>query len=58
MYMYLTSHFRGVGKGGGRGGGGGWSYDPPFLGATFIHFLYKVLGLEISAKLTILKINI
>ena len=26
-------------KGGGRGG----SDDPPFLGANFIHFLYKVL---------------
>ena len=27
------------------GGGGGGSDDPPpFLGAHFIHFLYKVLG--------------
>ena len=26
------------------GGGGGRSDDPPFLGANFIHFLYKVLG--------------
>ena len=30
---------RGVGK-----GGSGGSDDPPFLGANFIHFLYKVLG--------------
>ena len=28
----------------GRGGGSGGSDDPPFLGANFIHFLYKVLG--------------
>ena len=30
---------RGVGTGGSEG-----SDDPPFLGANFIHFLYKVLG--------------
>ena len=30
---------RGVGRGGSEG-----SDDPPFLGANFIHFLYKVLG--------------
>ena len=29
---------RGVGRGGSEG-----SDDPPFLGANFIHFLYKVL---------------
>ena len=33
--------FRGVGKG---GGGSEGSDDPPFLGAKFIHFLYKALG--------------
>ena len=32
---------RGVGRG---GGGSEGSDDPPFLGANFIHFLYKVLG--------------
>ena len=37
--------YRGVGKGGSRG-----SDDPPFLGANFIHFLYKVLGLRSMQK--------
>ena len=31
-------------RGVGRGGGAEGSDDPPFLGANFIHFLYKVLG--------------
>ena len=30
--------------GGGGGGESEGSDDPPFLGANFIHFLYKVLG--------------
>ena len=38
---------RGVGKEGSRG-----SDDPPFLGANFIHFLYKVLGLRSVKKKT------
>ena len=38
---------RGVGKGGSRG-----SDDPPFLGANFIHFLYKVFGLRSVQKKT------
>ena len=33
-----------MGRGVGRGGGGVGGSDPPFLGANFIHFLYKVLG--------------
>ena len=39
---------RGVGKGGGVEGVG----RPPFLGANFIHFLYKVLGLRSVQKKT------
>ena len=38
MHTFL-SVIRGVGRGGSEG-----SDDPPFLGANFIHFLYKVLG--------------
>ena len=38
---------RGVGKGWSRG-----SDDHPFLGANFIHFLYKVLGLRSVLKKT------
>ena len=30
--------------GGGGGGGVGGFGQPPFLGADFVHFLYKVLG--------------
>ena len=40
---------RGVGRGGGRGGGGGQT-TPPFLG--------QIVRAEISAKITLLKINI
>ena len=39
-----TEDASGVGKGG-RG-----SDDPPFLGATFIHFLHKVLGVRSVQK--------
>ena len=39
--------FSSVGKGGSRG-----ADDPPFLGANFIHFLYKVLGLRSVQKKT------
>ena len=38
-----NSDVRDRGRGVGRGGSEG-SDDPPFLGANFIHFLYKVLG--------------
>ena len=40
---------RGVGK-----GGSGGSDDPPFLGANFIHFLYKGLGTR-SVQKTLFK---
>ena len=39
MHVTLSYACRGVGRGGSEG-----SDDPPFLGANFIHFLYKVLG--------------
>ena len=44
---YLVS--MGVGKAEGRGGGGGGESgvgQPLFLGAIFLHFLYKVLGMR------------
>ena len=37
---HIDPAYRGVGKGGSEG-----SDDPIFLGANFIHCLYKVLGL-------------
>ena len=51
-------YIRGIGRGGGgsgvggRGSGGGVERTP-FLGAKFIHFLYKVLGQISCAKITL-----
>ena len=39
IYSQRGQGGRGVGRGGSEG-----SDDPPFFGANFIHFLYKVLG--------------